>query len=381
MAEPANRLGILAANPFFGTLPQTDLARIAPLLREVSVPPGDFLLREGERAVEVYIIDDGEVQVLKRHPSDGRMQEISRLGPGQSVGELALIDEAPRSASVRAVRATRLYALSISDVAETSAGAVIRTRLTQALAHRLRDTNELTVQALALQLAMGRFLTFVIFLLSLYAYVLSGLSRFAAASGSTTPITLGLSIGLIVVSFVMMRRLGYPLAFYGLTTRGWRRAVLEGVVLTIPLCGVVVVLKWLLMRVAWGVSDAPIFDPFAALNMAASPTAGAGTLLVMATIYALHAPLQEYLVRGTLQSPLQQFLGGTGGHWSPIIASNLIFSAFHLYISFGFALVTFLPGLFWGWLYARHGTLIGVSVSHILLGLWTVFVVGIEGVV
>ena len=41
----------------------------------------------------------------------------------------------------------------------------------------------------------------------------------------------------------------------------------------------------------------------------------------------------------------------------------------------------FLPGLFWGWLYARHGTLIGVSVSHILLGLWTVFVVGIEGVV
>lgn len=381
MSAATDRLAILASNPFFGALPETDLARIAPLLREVAVPPGDFLVREGERAVEVFIIDDGEVQVLKRHPGDGHLQEISRLGPGQSVGELALIDEAPRSASVRALTPTRLYALAVADVAEAGTGAVLRTRLTQAITRRLRDTNELTAQALALQLAMGRFLTFIIFLLSLYAYVLSGLSHVASKTISTTPITLGLSTLLIGASFAMMRRLGYPLAFYGLTTRGWRRALVEGVLLTIPLCGVVVAVKWLLLRVAMGMADTPIFDPFVALNMAATPDAGAGTLLAMAAVYAFHAPLQEFLVRGALQSPLQQFLGGAGGHWSPIIASNLIFSAFHLYISFGFALVTFLPGLFWGWLYARHGTLIGVSLSHVILGLWTVFVVGIEGIV
>jgi len=381
MSAVPDRLAILGANPFFGALPSDDLRIIAPLLREIAVPQGEFLVREGERALEVYIIDDGEVQVLKRESADGGLQEISRLGPGESVGELALIDEAPRSASVRALRHTRLYALAVADVAEVGAGAVLRARLTQAVTRRLRDTNEVTAQALALQLAMGRFLTFIIFLLSLYAYVLSGLSRVAAIAASTTPITLGLSVLLISVSFVMMRRLGYPFAFYGLTTRGWRRALTEGVLFTLPLCGVVVALKWFLLRVAWGVTDVPIFDPWAALNLGAAPGAGAGTLLVMAAIYVSHAPLQEFLVRGTLQSPLQQFLGGAGGHWSPIVASNLIFSAFHLYISFGFALVTFLPGLFWGWLYSRHGTLIGVSVSHIILGLWTVFVVGIEGVV
>jgi CRP-like cAMP-binding protein len=381
MSARPDRLTILASNPFFGALPENDLARIAPLLREVSVPPGDFLVREGDRAVEVFIIDDGEMQVLKRHPGDGRLQEISRLGPGQSVGELALIDEAPRSASVRALTLTRLYALAVADVAEAGAAAVIRTRLTQAVTRRLRDTNELTAQALALQLAMGRFLTFIIFLLSIYAYVLSGLSHVATRSISTTPITLGLSTLLIGVSFSMMRRLGYPLAFYGLTARGWRRALVEGVLFSIPLCAIIVAVKWVLLRVAMGVADKPVFDPFAALNLAAVPGAGAGTLLAMAAVYAFHAPLQEFLVRGALQSPLQQFLGGAGGHWSPIIASNLIFSAFHLYISLGFALVTFLPGLFWGWMYARHGTLVGVAVSHILVGLWTVFVVGIEGVV
>jgi CRP-like cAMP-binding protein len=371
MADADDRLATLAANRFFGALPEAELARIVPLLREVSVAAGEFVVREGERAGDVFVIDDGEVQVLKQHPADGRLQEISRLGPGESVGELALIDEAPRSASVRALRPTRLYALSVTDVAEAGAAAVLRTRLTQAVTRRLRDTNELTAQALALQLAMGRFLTFIIFLLS----------HVAALTTSTTPITLALSLLLIGVSFNMMRRLGYPLAFYGLTTRGWRRAFAEGVVLTLPLCALVVVVKWLLVRVAWGVTDVPIFDPWLALNPGAASGAGLGMLLAMAAIYVVHAPLQEFLVRGALQSPLQQFLAGAGGVWSPIVASNLIFSAFHLYISFGFALVTFLPGLFWGWLYARHGTLVGVSVSHVILGLWTVFAVGIEGIV
>jgi hypothetical protein len=33
-------------------------------------------------------------------------------------------------------------------------------------------------------------------------------------------------------------------------------------------------------------------------------------------------------------------------------------------------LLVFVPGLFWGWLYLRHQTLVGVSVSHLLIGLW-----------
>jgi membrane protease YdiL (CAAX protease family) len=208
--------------------------------------------------------------------------------------------------------------------------------------------------------------------------VLSGLSHIAKLTASTTPITLTLSLLLIGASFAMMRRLGYPLSFYGLTTAHWRRAVAESVLFTMPACAVVVAAKWVLLAVTR--TDVPLLDPYAALNLGAAAGAGAGTIALMATLYVLHAPLQEFLVRGALQSPLQQFLAGAGGHWSPIVASNLIFSAFHLYVSPTFAVVTLLPGLFWGWLYARQGTLIGVSVSHIMLGLFTIFVMGIEGV-
>lgn len=57
------------------------------------------------------------------------------------------------------------------------------------------------------------------------------------------------------------------------------------------------------------------------------------------------------------------------------MGANIIFSAAHLYVSPGLAVMAFVAGLFWGWLYARQGTLVGVSVSHVLLGFWAFEVV------
>ncbi|PON16315.1 hypothetical protein C2W62_19100 [Candidatus Entotheonella serta] len=42
-----------------------------------------------------------------------------------------------------------------------------------------------------------------------------------------------------------------------------------------------------------------------------------------------------------------------------------------------FSVATFFFGLFWGWLYARHGTLIGPIISHALLGFWALYILGI----
>ena len=47
-------------------------------------------------------------------------------------------------------------------------------------------------------------------------------------------------------------------------------------------------------------------------------------------------------------------------------------------VGLGFAVASFVPGLFWGWMYTKHHSLFGVSVSHILVGVWATFVVGIE---
>ena len=180
-----------------------------------------------------------------------------------------------------------------------------------------------------------------------------------------------------VLNFV--RRLGFPVGFYGLTLAGWRRAVAESLAATFAVCALVVALKWSLVRA--GVSPGhALFEPSAAINAATAAQRPVGLWLAMAILYTVHAPFQEFIVRGCLQGALQEFLRGTYGQSVAVIGSNLIFSAFHLYLSLGFAVVTFVPGLLWGWLYRRHGTLVGVAVSHVLVGLWAVFVVGIEGV-
>ena len=56
-----------------------------------------------------------------------------------------------------------------------------------------------------------------------------------------------------------------------------------------------------------------------------------------------------------------------------------MFCATHLHMSSTFALLVVVPSVFWGILFARQGSLIGVSISHVLIGLWTLFVLGLPG--
>ena len=95
----------------------------------------------------------------------------------------------------------------------------------------------------------------------------------------------------------------------------------------------------------------------------------------------LSVPLQELVVRGALQGFLHEFLSGRGRLTWAIVLSNLMFSTAHVFISPFYSYATFGLGLFWGVLYARQGTLVGVSVSHAIVGIWSIFVLGTRGFV
>ncbi len=82
--------------PAFADLADADLQRIATLASEVSVPAGKVLVREGDWSYEMLAIEEGTAEVLR---SGGR---IADLGPGDVVGEIGVMDAAPRSATVTA---------------------------------------------------------------------------------------------------------------------------------------------------------------------------------------------------------------------------------------------------------------------------------------
>jgi hypothetical protein len=171
-----------------------------------------------------------------------------------------------------------------------------------------------------------------------------------------------------LVQLNFMRRSGYPARFFGVTLKNAGRHAREALALTVPLLALVVALKMLAVRLVPGMRGDPVFE-----WMAGTPVTP-----VLIVAYSVLIPFQELVTRGGLQGALEHFLVGRGRTWKAILGSNVIFSAGHLYISSGLSVAAFLPGLFWGWLYSRQRTLVGVSLSHLVLGYWAFYVVGIR---
>ena len=106
---PTNALELLRAIPIFTPLPEATLERLALALRSVRVAAGTDVVREGERGDDFFVVEAGEAEVRGR-----------RLGPGEFFGEIALLRDVPRTATVRAATDLSLYALD----RETFLGAV-----------------------------------------------------------------------------------------------------------------------------------------------------------------------------------------------------------------------------------------------------------------
>jgi HEAT repeat protein len=93
--------------PIFGELAADDLEELATIVEERRLDAGKDLFREGDPGDAVYVIVKGSVSVFTGG-EDGRPRRVlSELGPGACIGEMAVLDAAPRSATVRAVDRAR----------------------------------------------------------------------------------------------------------------------------------------------------------------------------------------------------------------------------------------------------------------------------------
>ncbi|HEY6605817.1 MAG TPA: MFS transporter [Gaiellaceae bacterium] len=102
---PEEQLKLLGANQIFAPLPAPTLEQLAESLEEVQVEPGRVVVRQGESGDRFYLVRDGTLRVA----INGR--DVQTLGPGDSFGEIALLRDVPRTASVVAETDVALYAL------------------------------------------------------------------------------------------------------------------------------------------------------------------------------------------------------------------------------------------------------------------------------
>ena len=123
----------LQAVPLFAGLSDRDLKRLAKSLSERTFPAGHEITVEGKEGVGFFVIESGEVSVSRGG------EHIRKLGPGDYFGEMAVIDQGPRSASVVAeseVRCRGMTAWSFRPFLESHGE--VAWPLLEALVERLR---------------------------------------------------------------------------------------------------------------------------------------------------------------------------------------------------------------------------------------------------
>jgi CRP/FNR family transcriptional regulator, cyclic AMP receptor protein len=122
--------------PLFAGLEGRDLERIADSFKERRYGAGDTIASEGQGGAGFFVIADGTARVTV---GDG---DRGTLGPGDYFGEIALIDEGARTATVMAETDMTCYAMTFWEfrpIVETDAR--IAWKLVQALAHKLREAD------------------------------------------------------------------------------------------------------------------------------------------------------------------------------------------------------------------------------------------------
>lgn len=385
MSDLNDNLRLLKESQLFREMPQSELEQLYVISTHIEVKANERFIQEGDPVDCVFIILQGEVNILKYEPTENREFVIATLGAGASVGEMAILDHGNRSGSAEAIVDSRLLSVPLKPldqlIEKSSEFQKLYRKLAQKVSERLRYTNEVTVKALSEKLhelrlrnSMAQLFINIIVMLCAFSYALLSLINLTKLAPNSSYITLPMMVAMLGAVCWVIYIAKLDLKDLGLTTHNWRKAIYEAIVFTIPLLILIVVLKWILIHYVPKFSSNPLFQlPYELKVKGFSLQLN----LVIPLIYIFFiSPVQEFMARGVFQGPLQTFLDEKNPPWKSIIVSNLIFSTFHLFMSLPIALMTFIPGVYLGWLYSRHKTLIGVSIAHAILGLWFLVFVG-----
>jgi CRP/FNR family transcriptional regulator, cyclic AMP receptor protein len=146
---------VLKSLPLFGTFSQEQLRALAPMAMRRSAPRGMAVLREGGAVDCLYVVVSGRLKVMVGE-ADGKETILSILGPGEFFGEMGLIDDNPRSASVVAIEPCELIAVTRTAFRRCLAeNAELAMAVMRVLVRRLREADR-KIGSLAMLDVYGR---------------------------------------------------------------------------------------------------------------------------------------------------------------------------------------------------------------------------------
>lgn len=381
-----NRFELFCQNSLFKELTKEELKALFSISKEVVLNPGDCLIQEGDQADDIFFILEGSLEISKYDPINKESHVIGTVHAGNSIGEIALLDRGPRSASAKAISMCLLrkipYVNLLALVEKNPKLNSLFFHLASNVSQRLRHTDDVVFEALKAKVdeyktrnQMGSYLVILITVLCIIAYSIPGLKAALASTSNSSYISIPIIVFFGTSMYLLNKLFNFPYRVFGITLEHWKQSVFEGFVFTIPVLAFLTLAKWLVIQFVPAFQGEPLFKPFFLVPDPASQTLH--NWLLMQLYYVLFIPIQELMVRGGLQSLLERFLIGKHKVALSIFASSLMFGTGHLFLPVHIGIIIFLAGLYFGWLYSRTHNLISPIIAHALVGIWGLSVLGL----
>jgi len=325
---------------------------------------GDFLVREGEAGEEMFIIQSGSAEVLIN--KDGAINVLNR---NDYFGELALLSDEPRKASVVALEPMAVFVINSEIFGQLIAKfpAITKLLMDRLYARQKEDfiligkKNEMLEESIHMRKITTRFFSMALLILCFYTFGLFLAEQlFIGGTGANEDqafiITRIVEVTALVFLLVTGKKMGFSLQDFGLTLKNAKRSFSEGLLITAGILLIMVAVKFCLVQLGNTFLGDTIFSGTHHLYRYDFYT------------YIVVAFLQEFIARGIFQSTLRRLMDGKNAGLKAIFLCSIIFGVMHLHISLSLALASILFSFIWGLMYDRHKTIIGVSISHLLIG-------------
>ncbi|MEA5472106.1 cyclic nucleotide-binding domain-containing protein [Spirulina sp. 06S082] len=348
-------------------LSQSQLEQLESTCRKRNYKPEQFLFFEGEKQDEIYFLISGIVGLYKIDQNTQQQLKFKEMSAGQSLGEMAFVDESPRSCSVKAETEVTAYILSKQRVIDTIPEHqkilnILYLTITKQVNDHLRSLSDRHVMTLQKQIEeleernrSGYFLFLLVFGFFL-AIILAEFTDFVP-DRSIAETTLFNWIYLIIVGLVpailLFLKIDFPFRKVVNIKKNLKKSLIDGIIFSGLGVGVIFGVCVALNPVF---PEAKLLDNFLTMSFA-----------ITSLFYILHSYIQEFF-RAVIQTLVQRFLLDRKGYNS-VILTALAFSIVHANYGFEAMMVTLIASIIFGLVYRRTYNLIGVTIVHFVLGL------------
>lgn len=363
---------LLSKHPIFSILNKKSIEQISKIATVQVIKPGEILINEKMASkLKIYLIISGSLEAF-RQDKKFRINVLSNLKPNDVLGEPLIFGVQARTASVRAKEISEVLVIPLQVIDSclkedpSSAALFLKKLYLQTIAY-LKKTNEKIVKLLIRQRSIGYLIINLVGFLSIFTILLPWLQRLV---GTQNPLWITTLIVFVASILLMIKMLitKVSLSTIGICKRNLTKSLWESILLSIIFFCFIIFVKFL--AIEFGITKGPLFYTYKNLVFYTRGVILTDWQVVLyGFVYALHSFFQELIARGSLQGMFVKFITGKFRNTLAIVLASLIFSSVHSYYGYGAVMAVFFPGLFWGWLYLRHGNIFGVSISHMMIGL------------